>query len=141
MAPKAAPTPSPPPPPPAPEPAAVEAPEAPPPEPTFTGTWFDDPVEGEAAQQAALELKNRIEIRALSVRQFLEKTVVPLLLQGMHHLVLERYVVLTPQSSYKQCTVKRGLSSLASLCFSSVFFCFASHCICLCPGRRIQSSI
>ncbi|EFJ34737.1 hypothetical protein SELMODRAFT_405623 [Selaginella moellendorffii] len=87
MAPKAAPTP---PPPPASEPAAVEAAEAPPPEPTFTGTWFDDPVEGEAAQQAALELKNRIEIRALSVRQFLEKTVVPLLLQGMHHLVLER---------------------------------------------------
>eukprot|EP00250_Pteridium_aquilinum_P026862 c33725_g1_i1 orf=222-713(+) len=58
--------------------------------PTFSEVWFDDPVEGEAAQRAALELKHRIEIRAKPIRLYLEETVVPLLLQGLQHLVLER---------------------------------------------------
>ncbi|KAI5060939.1 hypothetical protein GOP47_0023444 [Adiantum capillus-veneris] len=58
--------------------------------PTFSEVWFDDPVEGEAAQRAALELKHRIEIRAKPIRMYLEETVVPLLLQGLQHLVLER---------------------------------------------------
>ncbi|MCO5605032.1 hypothetical protein L7F22_059209 [Adiantum nelumboides] len=58
--------------------------------PTFAEVWFDDPVEGEAAQRAALELKHRIEIRAKPIRMYLEETVVPLLLQGLQHLVLER---------------------------------------------------
>ncbi|KAH7444361.1 hypothetical protein KP509_02G075300 [Ceratopteris richardii] len=61
-----------------------------PPGPTFSEVWFDDPVEGEAAQRAALELKHRIEIRAKPIRMYLEETVVPLLLQGLQHLVLER---------------------------------------------------
>ncbi|KAL2621440.1 hypothetical protein R1flu_001645 [Riccia fluitans] len=57
---------------------------------SFAELWFDDPVEGEAAQKAALELRERIELRALSIRKFLEEAIVPLLLQGLQHMVLER---------------------------------------------------
>ncbi|KAL3680567.1 hypothetical protein R1sor_023523 [Riccia sorocarpa] len=57
---------------------------------TFEELWFDDPVEGEAAQKAALELRESIELKALPIRKFLEEAIVPLLLQGLQHMVLER---------------------------------------------------
>ncbi|CAM6129426.1 unnamed protein product [Calypogeia fissa] len=60
------------------------------PKPTFEELWFDDPVEGEYAQKMALELKGRIEVKALSIRQYLEGAIVPVLLEGLEHMVLER---------------------------------------------------
>ncbi|KAJ7570006.1 hypothetical protein O6H91_01G103600 [Diphasiastrum complanatum] len=76
------------------QPSEAVAEAAPPPAsatgPSFAEAWFDDPVEGEAAQKAALEMNERIEVKAMTVRQYLESTVVPLLLQGLQYLVLER---------------------------------------------------
>ncbi|KAJ7527837.1 hypothetical protein O6H91_16G073800 [Diphasiastrum complanatum] len=44
----------------------------------------------EAAQKAVSEMEKKIEVKTLTVRQYLEATVVPLLLQGLQNLVLER---------------------------------------------------
>ena len=43
-----------------------------------------------AAQKAALETQNKLDVQAIPIRQYLETSVVPILLQGMQALVKER---------------------------------------------------
>ena len=45
---------------------------------------------GETAEKAALELQSKLNLSALPVRQYLESSVVPVLLQGMQTLVKVR---------------------------------------------------
>ncbi|GBG77724.1 hypothetical protein CBR_g24171 [Chara braunii] len=58
--------------------------------PPEAGAGFDNPLEGLAAQRAAMELQGKIELHALPVRNYLESSVVPILLQALYVLVRER---------------------------------------------------
>ena len=66
-----------------------EAP-APEPEPADEDAGYDNPEAAAAAEKAALETQNKIDVQALPIRQYLETAVVPILLQGMQALVKER---------------------------------------------------
>ena len=48
---------------------------------------------GESAEKAALEMQTKLNISALPVRQYLESSVVPILLQGLQTLVKVRLFV------------------------------------------------
>ncbi|KAG0564906.1 hypothetical protein M758_8G145500 [Ceratodon purpureus] len=52
--------------------------------------WFDLKEEEAALAQAAKEAQELLEMRALPVRQYLEASVVPLLLHGLQLLAIER---------------------------------------------------
>ena len=64
--------------------------EAPAPEPVDADSGYDDPEAAAAAEKAALETQNKLDVQALPIRQYLETAVVPILLQGMQALVKER---------------------------------------------------
>lgn len=74
-------------------PAAVPAPPADNSKPTETPKEppnFDNPEAAKAAQKAAKSIHTKINTQAMTVRQYLEATVVPILMQGMQALVKER---------------------------------------------------
>jgi len=64
--------------------------EAPPANPADPGAGFSNPDQAASAEKAALAVANKLNMQALPIRQYLEGTVVPLLLQGMQALVRER---------------------------------------------------
>ena len=49
---------------------------------------------GESAERAALEMQTKLQISALPVRQYLESSVVPILLQGLQTLVKVNTILL-----------------------------------------------
>ncbi|GMH41779.1 hypothetical protein BSKO_09689 [Bryopsis sp. KO-2023] len=51
---------------------------------------FENPEAAKTAQKAAINVHAKVNTQALSVRQYLESTVVPILMQGMQSLVRER---------------------------------------------------
>jgi protein dpy-30 len=51
---------------------------------------FSDPEAAKAAEKAALNTHKKVAVQALPIRQYLEATVVPILMQGMQGLVKER---------------------------------------------------
>lgn len=68
---------------------AAEA-EAPATMPAAEDAGHDHPDEAAAAHKAALETQNKLDVQAIPIRQYLETSVVPILLQGMQALVKER---------------------------------------------------
>jgi protein dpy-30 len=48
------------------------------------------PAQGATAEKAAAQVQNQINLQALPIRQYLDQTVVPLLLQALSALVKER---------------------------------------------------
>mmetsp|Transcript_33255 Transcript_33255/g.40219 ORF Transcript_33255/g.40219 Transcript_33255/m.40219 type:complete len:98 (-) Transcript_33255:441-734(-) len=66
----------------------VEAP--PTPAPADAGAGFSNAEQAASAEKAALAVASKLNMQALPIRQYLEGTVVPILLQGMQALVRER---------------------------------------------------
>ena len=60
------------------------------PVPAAEDAGYDNPEAAAAAEKAALETQNKLDVKALPIRQYLETAVVPILLQGMQALVKER---------------------------------------------------
>lgn len=60
------------------------------PEPVSKPPEAEDPEATKNAQKAAMNVHAKVSTQALSVRQYLEATVVPILMQGMQSLVRER---------------------------------------------------
>jgi hypothetical protein len=52
---------------------------------------YDDPLEGKEAENAALNLHNKMSLQALPLKSYFDQTVVPLLIEGMSALARERY--------------------------------------------------
>ena len=48
-------------------------------------------LQGQTAEKAASAVQSQINLQALPIRQYLDQTVVPLLLQALSALVKERY--------------------------------------------------
>jgi len=77
-------------------PAPVTEAAAPAPEPeapvelAAAGAEFGNPDQAAAAQKAAMAVQNKLNASALPIRQYLEASVVPILLQGMQAVVKER---------------------------------------------------
>uniref|UniRef100_A0A7S0N3X7 Protein dpy-30 homolog n=1 Tax=Pyramimonas obovata TaxID=1411642 RepID=A0A7S0N3X7_9CHLO len=51
---------------------------------------YNNPEQAASAEKAALAVANKLNMQALPIRQYLEQTIVPILLQGMQALVKER---------------------------------------------------
>mmetsp|Transcript_45588 Transcript_45588/g.116618 ORF Transcript_45588/g.116618 Transcript_45588/m.116618 type:complete len:106 (+) Transcript_45588:112-429(+) len=51
---------------------------------------FENPEASRSAEKAAMAVQAKLQTQALPIRQYLESTVVPILLQGMQALVKER---------------------------------------------------
>eukprot|EP00242_Pyramimonas_sp_CCMP2087_P003814 CAMPEP_0198212804 /NCGR_PEP_ID=MMETSP1445-20131203/27700_1 /TAXON_ID=36898 /ORGANISM="Pyramimonas sp., Strain CCMP2087" /LENGTH=101 /DNA_ID=CAMNT_0043887341 /DNA_START=162 /DNA_END=467 /DNA_ORIENTATION=- len=51
---------------------------------------YNNPEQAASAEKAALAVANKLNMQALPIRQYLEHSVVPILLQGMQALVKER---------------------------------------------------
>ena len=54
-------------------------------------------VQSKTAEKAASAVQSQINLQALPIRQYLDQTVVPLLLQALSALVKERYVDMRPR--------------------------------------------
>ena len=59
-------------------------------EPAAASAGLEDKEEGETAEKAASAVQSQINLQALPIRQYLDQTVVPLLLQALSALVKER---------------------------------------------------
>mmetsp|Transcript_1105 Transcript_1105/g.1548 ORF Transcript_1105/g.1548 Transcript_1105/m.1548 type:complete len:114 (-) Transcript_1105:282-623(-) len=51
---------------------------------------YNHPDQAASSEKAAMAVANKLNLQALPIRQYLEQSVVPLLLQGMQALVKER---------------------------------------------------
>ncbi|KAG0566601.1 hypothetical protein KC19_7G076400 [Ceratodon purpureus] len=80
-----------------------------PPEPFFTkfkdivkydDMWYDDPIEGEEAIAAAQALQHKIEEKSIPIRSWLEKNIVPLLMQALNALVAKRPSTIKAQCEF-----------------------------------------
>ena len=69
------------------QPAAMEEDKT---EPAAASAGLEDKEEGETAEKAASAVQSQINLQALPIRQYLDQTVVPLLLQALSALVKER---------------------------------------------------
>ncbi|XP_024362667.1 uncharacterized protein [Physcomitrium patens] len=58
--------------------------------PTYDDQWFDDPIEGEEAIRMEQQLRQKIEEKAEPVRTWLEKNIVPILLQALEAVCAHR---------------------------------------------------
>jgi len=58
--------------------------------PAAEDAGHDDPEAAKAAEAAAVSTATKIDVHAMPIRQYLETSVVPILLQGMQTLVKER---------------------------------------------------
>eukprot|EP00294_Goniomonas_avonlea_P002428 CAMPEP_0114548316 /NCGR_PEP_ID=MMETSP0114-20121206/4918_1 /TAXON_ID=31324 /ORGANISM="Goniomonas sp, Strain m" /LENGTH=99 /DNA_ID=CAMNT_0001732901 /DNA_START=31 /DNA_END=330 /DNA_ORIENTATION=+ len=58
--------------------------------PAAPNSGYDDKIEGQAAEKAAMSVQDKLDQQALPIRAYLDQTVVPLLLQGLSTLVKER---------------------------------------------------
>ena len=58
--------------------------------PAAEDAGHDDPEAAAAAEKAAVNVATKIDVHAMPIRQYLETSVVPILLQGMQALVKER---------------------------------------------------
>ena len=72
-------------------PAAMETEQADATEPAEASAGVEDKEEGQTAEKAASAVQSQINLQALPIRQYLDQTVVPLLLQALSALVKERY--------------------------------------------------
>ena len=52
--------------------------------------WLTTYTQAQAAEKAVGQMQNQINLQALPIRQYLDQTVVPLLLQALSALVKER---------------------------------------------------
>mmetsp|Transcript_27855 Transcript_27855/g.52993 ORF Transcript_27855/g.52993 Transcript_27855/m.52993 type:complete len:106 (-) Transcript_27855:721-1038(-) len=57
---------------------------------TSSGLAYNNPEQAAGAEKAAMAVANKLNMQALPIRQYLEQSVVPILLQGMQALVKER---------------------------------------------------
>ncbi|KAK3251851.1 hypothetical protein CYMTET_38825 [Cymbomonas tetramitiformis] len=60
------------------------------PQPADPGSGYNNPEQAASAEKAAMAVANKLNMQALPIRQYLESTVVPVMLQGLQALVKER---------------------------------------------------
>jgi protein dpy-30 len=59
-------------------------------EPPEAGAGYDDPAAGAEGEKAAMAVQKKLDLATVPIRQYLDQTVVPTLLQGLSALVKER---------------------------------------------------
>jgi len=57
---------------------------------SFAGAGYDDLNEGRIAEKVAMAGQPKVSLQALPLREYLDETVVPLLLEGLQALARER---------------------------------------------------